>query len=46
MASGCEHLDRFKSVRRDLEQVGFLQPLFVIEVGGNAKPFHDELPKT
>ena len=37
VASRREHLDRFESVRRDLEQVGLLQPLFVIEVSRNAK---------
>ena len=38
-----EHFDRVKPVRRNLEQVRLLQPLFVIEVRRDAKPFHDAL---
>ena len=40
VAARGEHLDRLESVRRNLEQVRLLQPLFVVEVRRNSKPFH------
>ena len=46
VASRREHFDGFKSVRRNLEQMRLLQPLFVIQVSRHSKPFHDSLPKT
>ena len=46
VASRGEHLDGFKSVRRNLEQMRLLQPLFVIQVGRHSKPFHDAFPKS
>ena len=46
VASRGEHLDGLEAMCGDLEEMGLLQPLFVIQVSGDAKFLHDALTRT